>query len=149
MKFLIIALLIFITIGAAIAYLQSKRIVQNKGTIKGVNISLWWDENCTNPLTEIDWGLVEARAVDVYYIKTFYIKSESNVKIVVQEKVEITNVIPANMTFGFGIAPFLGDWTLEPQEVARYTCTLYHINPPENTTEFFFDATITSIEYIG
>jgi len=146
---IVVSIVLALMIGITWALYSASRTVNNHGKIKGVNISLWWDANCTIPMTEIDWGVVEARAIDVYYVKYFWIKSESTVKILVQETVEITNVFPENMTFGFGIRPMSGVWTLEPGEVAKYQIGIHHINSPPGTTDFSFDATIVAVEYVG
>jgi len=33
--------------------------VGSHGTVKAIGVEVYWDENMTNPVTSIDWGLVE------------------------------------------------------------------------------------------
>ena len=39
--------------------LQSSVRMVGRGTVKAVGVGIYWDSNCTNTVSFIDWGMVE------------------------------------------------------------------------------------------
>lgn len=77
---IIIVTLIAFVFGSALTYglMQWTRRIPASARVKTVGIGVYLDPNCTFPVTEIDWGLIEPSEE-----KTFsaYIKNESNVAV--------------------------------------------------------------------
>ena len=54
------------------------RIIASTGTVKAVNVGVYWDQNCTETVTSIDWGMLEpGESKNV----TIYSKNEGNTPI--------------------------------------------------------------------
>ena len=49
--------------------------IANKAKIQTLHVTAWQDPNCTTPLTEIDWGTIDAGQTKTY---TAYLKTEAN-----------------------------------------------------------------------
>lgn len=52
--------------------------IPNRARVKGVGVSIWWDHNCTNPVSAIDWGIIELNETKSTVL---YVRSQSNVDI--------------------------------------------------------------------
>jgi hypothetical protein len=48
------------------------------GTVKTVNVGVYWDEGCSDPVSYLDWGVVEPGSQKDL---TIYIKNEANVPV--------------------------------------------------------------------
>ena len=54
------------------------RIIASTGTVKAVNVGVYWNQNCTETVTTIDWGMLEpGESKNV----TIYLKNEGNTPI--------------------------------------------------------------------
>mgnify|MGYP006270735257 FL=1 len=54
---------------------SSVRIV-GRGTVKAVGVGVFWDSNCTSPVSYIDWGMVEPGSLNNV---TLYVRNQGNV----------------------------------------------------------------------
>ena len=48
---------------SAVAQLNSSwtksRTISNMGYVKAIGVGVYWDQNCTNAVSAIDWGILE------------------------------------------------------------------------------------------
>jgi hypothetical protein len=59
-------------------FMESSVRIVGRGAVKAVGVGVFWGVNCTNVVTEIDWGLVEPG----YHVNaTIYLKNEGNAPI--------------------------------------------------------------------
>jgi hypothetical protein len=68
---LVVAVVLAMT--SALALLTSVRNVSNTGEIKAINVSVYQDSACTQPLTSWTWGLMEPGSSTM---KTMYVKND-------------------------------------------------------------------------
>jgi hypothetical protein len=71
----IAAVAVVLMMTSVFAYLTANRSVPNSGEIKGVNVSVYQDSACTQPLTSWTWGVMDPGTSAV---KTMYVKNEGN-----------------------------------------------------------------------
>ncbi len=66
---LVVALVLMVA--GVLALLQSSRTIPTHGTIRGVNVGIFQDSNCTQQLVSIDWGTLDngTSAVHTVYVK--------------------------------------------------------------------------------
>lgn len=76
------SLVLMITVLAASALVASgfalftiQKTIPGSGSIKGVGVGLYWDQQCTNATSAIEFGLLEPGSSKVF---TLYLKNEGN-----------------------------------------------------------------------
>jgi hypothetical protein len=89
-KIVLLAVVVGVAAAASlIAYaLVSSWLVRNVGVVKAVGVAVYWDEACTRPCSEINWGnltLGETKNV------TVYVRNEGNVPITLNMHTENWN----------------------------------------------------------
>jgi hypothetical protein len=71
----IAAVAVVLMMTSVFAYLTANRSIPNSGEIKGVNVSVYQDSACTQPLTSWTWGVINPGSS---IVKTMYVKNEGN-----------------------------------------------------------------------
>jgi len=72
-----VALLLVVSIALVSAFtvfglLTTSRTIGSSGTVEAINVEVYWDSQCTQAVSEVDWGLHEpGTSVD----KTIYVKN--------------------------------------------------------------------------
>ena len=60
LSFLIVAISLALAGSIAVTgVLQTSTTIGSSGTVKAINVEVYWDEACTQNVTEIDWGTLE------------------------------------------------------------------------------------------
>ena len=72
-----IALIGVVTTVSAANMIFSTRI-SSTGSVKSVGVGVYWDYSCTNPVSSLDWGALEAGDTKDH---TVYLRNEGNVPI--------------------------------------------------------------------
>jgi len=62
-------------VGLAVYAYLSRIPIHNHGKLVAINVTAWYDENCTIPCTEIDWGTVYPGDT---FSKEIYLKTLGN-----------------------------------------------------------------------
>lgn len=44
--------------------LFSFKSISSQGSIKKINVGVYWDGNCSNPVSSIDWGYIEPESIN-------------------------------------------------------------------------------------
>jgi hypothetical protein len=120
--------------------LSNSRSIQSSGTVKAVNIGVYWDSGCTNATSTIGWGMLspgEPKNV------TVYLRNEGNVAL--RSNLTVQNWVPTGSSSYIGLV-----WNRENQTVAVgsvVTAVLTLSVSPSITgiTDFSFDIVITGI----
>ena len=71
----ITAVVVVLMMTSVLAFLTANRSVPNSGEIKAVNVSVYQDSACTQPLTSWTWGTMESGSSAM---KTMYVKNDGN-----------------------------------------------------------------------
>jgi hypothetical protein len=124
----------------AFGLLSNSRSIQSSGTVKAVNIGVYWDSGCTNATSTIGWGMLspgESKNV------TVYLRNEGNVAL--RSNLTVQNWVPTGSSSYIGLV-----WNRENQTVAAgsvVTAVLTLSVSPSITgiTDFSFDIVITGI----
>lgn len=77
--------------GAVMALLTTRRTISGSGYVKGVEIGVYWDLECTNATTSIDFGMMEPGLSKSF---TLYLRNEGNSALTLSMTSE--NWYPAN-----------------------------------------------------
>jgi len=73
---LVVATMVLASSFAVFGLLTTSRTIQSSGTVKAINVEVYWDSQCTQAVSEVDWGLREpGTSVD----KTIYVKNTGTV----------------------------------------------------------------------
>lgn len=136
-----IALTAIILSVLATSLLLAYQMVPNTGNVKAVGVGVFWDSNCANNVTSIDWGFLEPGTVTN---RTVYVKNDGNVLAMLN--MTTTNWSPGaygNITLNWNREGYLLDHGL----VAQAVFTLSVSSNITGVTSFNFDITITGTEY--
>ena len=74
----IVVLTASVMVASTFALLVIQRDISGSGSIKGVGVGVYWDSLCNNPVSSVDFGLLEAGSQKDF---TFYLRNEGNTDI--------------------------------------------------------------------
>ena len=124
----------------AASLLSSYQTVPNAGDVKAVGVGVYWDSDCTDNVTSIDWGFLEPGATaDV----TVYIENEGNVPVVLGMTTD--NWDPTSASDYMTLSWNRESHVLNPGSV-QAILTLSVSSEIDGVTNFSFDITITGTE---
>jgi len=130
--------MIAILVGAIINYSTT---FPGKGRIKTIGVKIYFDQNCTNEVIELDWGLLNPASLNS---RTLYIKNTCNIEITLNLTTKNWN--PENASnFIFSSWNYSGQ-VIFPSEIIE---TNFYLQVSENITgiiDFSFDYIITALE---
>ena len=114
--------------------------IGSRGAVKTLGVGVYWDVGCNNPVSIIDWGVVDPGSRENV---TVYVRNEANVPAVVSLSTENWNPPEASsyMTLGWDYS----GQTLEPGESIGVTLTLSISSDIQDVTEFDFDIVIAVV----
>jgi hypothetical protein len=113
------------------------RTIGNKGSVKAIGVGVYWDENCTNEVSFIDWGVIEPGFSENV---TVYIRNEGNS--LTSLSMETTNWNPSNASQFITLNWDYNGQQINPNEVIKVTFTLSVSASIEGITSFSFDLVI-------
>ena len=137
---LLLAVVIIITLSASVLVLPNTTItIPGKGTVRLIGVGIYWDSDCNNKVSSIDWGPTEPGAKNV----TIYIRNEGYTAIFLSlnttnwEPLASSNYITLNWNYEGQI--------INPNEVIQITLTLEISTAVKfsGIKNFNFDITIT------
>jgi hypothetical protein len=129
----IVALTVF-----ASGFTQSSVRIVGRGTVKAVGVGVFWNSNCTNPVSFIDWGMVEPGSMNNV---TVYVRNEGNVAADLSLATDNWNPSSASnyMAFTWNYA----NQPLQPLEVVQVVLTLTVSSSIQGIESFSFDIAIS------
>jgi hypothetical protein len=137
---LAVAMTVAVVGALATSLLTANRSVRNAGNVKTIGVGVYWDIECTNNITSIDWGYLEPG--DTTNV-TVYISNEGNIPIILNMTKEKWN--PPSASEHISLEWTREDYILNPG-VAPAIITLTVSPDVAGVTEFSFDITITGTE---
>jgi hypothetical protein len=123
--------------GEVFSAVQTSKKVSNSGTITAVGVGVYSDSGCTNPLSSIDWGMLEPGSSKD---KTGYIRNEGNS--VSTLSMSTSNWNPSTASNYMTLSWNYDGQTLNPNEVVQVKFTLSVSASINGITSFSFDITI-------
>jgi hypothetical protein len=116
--------------------------IPNTGSVKGVGVGVYWDYDCTNSVTSVDWGFLEpGETTNV----TIYIKNEGNIPVVLNMTTDNWN--PASASDYMLLTWDREGYLLDSDYVVEAMLTLSVSPDISEVTSFSFDIVITGTEY--
>jgi hypothetical protein len=130
-----VLLIVALTLTLAVfGLLQSSVRIGGHGAVKVVGVGVFWDSNCTNPVSVIDWGMVEPGSINNV---TVYVRNEGNAASNISLTVENWN--PINASDYFILTWNCEGEQLDPREVVQATLTLSVSQSVHGIESFSFD----------
>ena len=117
--------------------LQRSATIGSSGTVKAVGVGVYWDSDCTNRASSINWGMVEPGSVNNV---TVYIKNESNAPITLSLQAENWN--PTNASDYMRLSWDYGGQEIGVGEVIPVVLSLTVLDSITGITNFSFDIVI-------
>jgi hypothetical protein len=113
------------------------RIIACTGTVKAVNVGVYWNQNCTESVASIDWGMLEpGESKNV----TIYLKNEGNTPI--NLSLSASNWNPAEAENHIILTWNYTGESLQPDQALPTTFILTVDQNITNITAFNFDIII-------
>jgi hypothetical protein len=117
---------------------QSSVRIVGRGTVKAVSVGVFWDSNCTSPVSFIDWGIVEPGSINNV---TVYVRNEGNVAANISLATENWN--PSSASDYLALSWNYDGRQLNPLEVIQTTLTLSVSSSVQGIESFSFDIIIS------
>ena len=124
-------------VGQVLSAVQTSRTVSNAGTVKAIGVGVFWNNECTDPLSSIDWGVLEPGSSKNV---TCYIRNEGNS--VSTLSMYASNWSPSNASDYLTLSWDYGGQSINPDDVTQVTFTLSVDASIDGITSFSFDITI-------
>jgi len=114
--------------------------IENSGSVKSVGVGVYWDSNCTDRVSSIDWGTVEPGSTRNV---TVYVRNEGNVPVSLQ--LNTSNWSPVNASSFVGLSWEYGGESVGPMDVVEVVLVL-SVAYKLDVSEFSFDILIVGRE---
>lgn len=127
----------------ATSLLTAYRTVPNAGNVKAAGVGVYWNEDCTDNVTSIDWGFLEPGAT---VNKTVYINNDGNIPVVLSLTTEDWN--PASASDNLSLSWNREGYVLNTTVPVTPTVLTLSVSPTIiGITNFSFDIIITGTEF--
>lgn len=130
------------TILAAFGALVASRTISNVGRLKAVGVGVYWDGSCTNPVSSIDWGILDPGGTKSV---TVYIKNEGNVQL--KLSMATSNWNPSSASSYITLSWDRENHLLPASSVVSAVLTLSVSSSISGIASFSFDITIIGTEH--
>ena len=133
-----IAVIAACLVGSMVGYstVLTQKKIPSSGTVKAVNVGVYWDSTCTNVTTSIPWGFVEPGTVTTC---TVYVKNSGNVPLTLS--MLTSNWSPAQASTHITLTCDKQGTMLEAGAVAKAVLTLSVSGTITGIQSFSFDIT--------
>lgn len=126
--------------GYSLATLTTQHKLTNTASIKTIGVNVYRDQNCTDLITHLDWGLLEPATSKTFKV---YVKSLSNTPLTLT--IFSSNWKPTNCTDYMTLTAEPNNFTLQPSQVAEVNLTLTVASDIQGITNFAFDITFKGV----
>ncbi len=136
---LVLGALVISILGNVFSLVQTNRTVTSIGSVKGIGVGIYWDSSCTNPVSSINWGVIEPGSNRTV---TIYIRNEGNTAVTLSRTTQNWNPTTSSnyMTLNW---TYSGQ-TLSVNQVLLIRLMLVVSSNISGITNFSFDITITA-----
>ncbi len=136
---LVLYTLVLAMIGPMVSTALSNRTVSNSGSVKTIGVDVFWDQACTNPVTSINWGVIDPGANRNV---TIYIRNTGNSPITVT--MATSNWNPPEASSHLALTWNYAGQTIAANGVIQVMFTLTVSPDISGVTNFSFDITIAA-----
>lgn len=120
---------------------MSSVTIGSRGSVKALYFGVYWDSECSNPVSNIDWGIMEpGSSVNV----TIYIRNEGNAPMRIA--LNATNWNPSNASHYMRLEWDYSGQILQPNENIKTVLFLVVSLDALKVTDFSFDILITPFD---
>ena len=127
-------------LGPVMSLSQANRTVSNAGSIKGIGVGIYQNQNCTTAVSSIDWGILDPGANAT---KTVYIRNEGNSAATLS--MATSNWSPSNASSHISLNWNYAGQNLTVSQVIPVVFTLSVSSSISGITNFSFDITVTAV----
>ena len=131
-----------ILLGAITGILEPSKNIVQANTINGIGAGIYWDQTCTDTITEFDWGKIQAGSNKTLSI---YIRNEDNRPVLLS--LSTSNWNPSISTDYMSLKWNYSGQILQINEVIPLQITLTTNSTINGIAEFSFTTTITAIQH--
>jgi hypothetical protein len=136
---LILCALLAGTIGISVSLLQTSRTISNVGTVGGIGVGIYMDQNCATPATSISWGNLSPGSSKTV---TLYVRNEGSITATLS--MATNNWNPSNAKTYLTLNWNYAGQTLAANQVQQVTLTLTVSSTVTGISNFGFDIVITA-----
>jgi hypothetical protein len=136
-----VAVVVGASVLTALGLFTSNRTVQSHGTIKTVNVGVYWNSGCTNTTVTIDFGMLSPGTTGNV---SFYVRNEGNLP--VRLGLTTQNWSPANASSYISLSWNREAQTLAAGNVIQATLMLNVSASIGGISNFSFDTVIVGAE---
>lgn len=122
--------------------LTAYQTIPNTGDVKAVGVGVYWDGDCTDNVTFVDWGFLEPGATSNV---TVYIKNGGNIPVVLN--VTTDSWSPSSASDHMVLSWNREGYVLNAGSVVQTVLTLSVSSDISEVTSFGFDIIISGTEY--
>jgi len=141
----ILAVVMTVTVVSVLAatLLTAYQRVPNAGNVRAVGVGVYWDSDCTNNVTDINWEFLEPGETAS---KTVYIKNKGSIPVVLNMTTDNWDPTSAsdNITLSWNREGYVLNTTVP---VVQTVLTLSVSSDISGVTNFSFDIIITGTEH--
>lgn len=130
-----------VTIALVSGLLIANRSVSNSGSLKTIGVEVYWDQACTNRVSSIDWGTLEAGGTKSY---TVYVKNNGTASETLS--MMTSNWNPSATSSQISLNWNCTDYVLAHGSVVGAVFTLTVSSSISGIANFSFDITIVGTE---
>ncbi len=123
---------------AVTALLTTQKTISGTGSIKGVGLGVYWDPQCTNATSSLDFGQLEPGSSKSF---TLYLRNEGNSALTLNMTSE--NWSPANASDYMALTWDREGQQISPNQVRAFVITLSVSGNVQGISSFSFDIIIS------
>ncbi len=123
---------------AVMAMLTTQKTIQGTGSIKAIGLGVYWDLQCTNATSSLDFGQLEPGSSKNFNL---YLKNEGNSALTLNMTSENWN--PANSADYMTLIWNLEGQQISPDEVRAFVITLSVLDNVQGISSFSLDIIIS------
>jgi len=124
----------------ALTYPSPSTYVRNVGTVKTLGVGVYWDSGCSQPVSSINWGMVEPGAVKTV---TVYIKNEGNAPITLS--LRTSNWNPPKVVDYISLSWNYNSQAINANQAIKVTLSLFVLPNIQGVSVFSFDVIIVAV----
>jgi len=144
-KVVLVALVVLVTVASSLFLFNSilgqlvfRSTFSSYGAVKAFGVGVYWDSNCSLPVSSIDWGLVEPGLASNV---TFYIRNEGNYAVTLF--LEAENWDPENASDYLTLKWDYAGQIIGLDEIVGVTLSLWASPDIADVADFRFDVVIS------
>jgi hypothetical protein len=139
---LVVAVTVIVVSVLASTLLIASQRIPNSGDVRAVGVGVYWDSDCTNNVTHIDWAFIEpGKNTSI----TVYISNGGTLPLKLNMTTEYWS--PASAVNGIFLTWNREDYVLNADSTVQAVLTLSVSPDISDITSFSFDIIITGTEY--